>query len=112
MKIERNVLQTCILAAALLALPAVGQSHFSYITNNGTIIITRYTGSGGAVTIPATINGLPVTSIGTSAFAGNSLTSVTSIGDEALAICYGLTSVTIPNRANRVGGGAFNSCTT
>ena len=33
-------------------------------TNNGTITITGYTGPGGAVTIPGTINGLPVTSIG------------------------------------------------
>ena len=37
---------------------------YTYTTNNGTITITGYTGPGGAVTIPGTINGLPVTSIG------------------------------------------------
>jgi hypothetical protein len=31
-----------------------------YYTDNGTITITFYTGSGGDVTIPSTINGLPV----------------------------------------------------
>ena len=45
----------------LLALPAPVQAQFNYTTNNGTITITGYTGSGGAVTIPSTINGLPVT---------------------------------------------------
>ena len=39
-------------------------TEFNYTTNNGTITITGYTGPGGAVTIPSTINGLPVTSIG------------------------------------------------
>ena len=35
-----------------------------YTTNNGTVTITRYTGPGGAVAIPGTINGLPVSTIG------------------------------------------------
>ena len=35
---------------------------------NATITITNYTGPGGAVTIPSTINNLPVTSIGHEAF--------------------------------------------
>ena len=40
----------------VLTLPAAVQAQFNYTTNNGTIAITGYTGSGGAVTIPATIN--------------------------------------------------------
>ena len=54
----------------LLTLPAVVQAQFNYTTNNGTITITGYTGPGGAVAIPDTINGLPVTSIGDYAFGG------------------------------------------
>ena len=46
----------------------VVEAQFNYTTTNGTITITGYTGSGGAVTIPDTINGLPVTSIGDWAF--------------------------------------------
>src|SRR6478609_7428726 len=60
------------------ALPAVAQAQFSYTVQNGTITITGYSGPGGAVGIPATIGGLPVTSIGIFAFfAIGSLTSVT-----------------------------------
>src|ERR1035441_3096584 len=98
---KTNLIQTCLLAAAL-ALPAAVQAQFYYTTINGTITITGYTGSGGAVTIPSTITGLPVTSIGWLAFGYDySLTSVTipnsitNIGDDAFFYCTGLTSVTI-----------------
>ncbi len=53
----------------LLMLPAAVQAQFSYVTNNdGTITITEGCRSG-ALTIPATINGRSVTSIGGEAFA-------------------------------------------
>jgi hypothetical protein len=98
-------------------LPAVVQAQFNYTNTNGTITITGYTGPGGAVTIPSTINGLPVTSIGDWAFGGcNSLTSVTipnsvtSIGDGAFFDCTSLTSVTIPDSVTSIGAGAFDSC--
>ncbi len=75
---------------------------FTYTTNNGTITIWRYTGPGGDVTIPDTINGLPVTSIGGWAFSGcTNLTavtlgdSVTSIRQEAFWGCRGLTTITV-----------------
>ena len=72
-----------LLLLLLLTLPIVVQAQFAYETNNGTITITGYTGPGGAVTIPAIITGLPVTSIGDWALRGSSLTSVTSIGNQA-----------------------------
>ena len=87
------------------------------INNNGTITITGYTGSGGAVTIPSTTFGLPVTSIGTWAFAHTSLTSVTipdsvtSIGDGVFDLCTSLTNVTIPNNVTNIGKWAFDNCT-
>jgi len=65
---------------------------YNYTTNNGTI--TGYTGSGGAVSIPSTINGLPATSIGSSAFQN----------------CTDLTSITIPSSVTSIGAGAFAGC--
>ena len=53
-----------------------------------------YTGSGGAVSIPSTTNGLPVT----------------SIGEKAFWQCYSLTSVTIPSSVTSIGHYAFYDC--
>jgi len=93
------------------------QGEFTWTTNNGTITITRYTGPSGAVTIPDTINGLPVTSIGSGAFGTCwSLTgvtipnTVTSIGDYAFYYCTSLTSVTIGNSVTNIGDWAFEEC--
>ena len=66
MKTKRILIPLCLLCAALL--PVVAQAQFTFTTNNGAITITRYTGSGGDVTIPSMINGWPVTSIGEGAF--------------------------------------------
>ena len=84
---------------------------FNYTTNNDTITITKYTGPGGAVTIPSTINGLPVTGIGDCAFCQcGILTSVTipnsvvSTGDDAFAGCTSLTSVYFAGNAPGLGG--------
>ena len=103
---------------SLLALPAVGQAQFTFTTNNGTITIAKYTGPGGAVTIPSTTNGWPITSIGVSAFSGcwslSSVTipnSVTSIGGYAFYWCFSLASVTIGNGVTNIGDNAFLGCT-
>jgi hypothetical protein len=101
----------------VLILPTVVQAQFDYTTIGGTVAITGYTGLGGPVTIPGTINGLPVTRIGEAAFEYNtSLTSitipnsVTSIGDLAFYYCTSLTSVTIPNSVTSIGNEAFSEC--
>ena len=124
----------------LLALPAVVQAQFTYTTSNSQITITGYTGTGVALIIPDTINGLPVTTIGAKAFyqrtsltsvtIGNSVTtigvgafqrctkltsvtipnSVTSIGNIAFYFCSGLKSVTIGNSVTTIGGAAFGGC--
>ena len=87
---------------------------YTYITNGGTITITGSVGLGGAVTIPSTINGMPVTRIGSSAFYNNTnLTSViipdsvTNIGSSAFFYCSSLASVTIPDSVTSIGNYAF-----
>ena len=101
----------------LLAASAPAQAQFDYTTNASTINITKYTGPGGAVAIPATINNLPVASIGTNAFYNcTGLTSVTipgsvnSIGDYAFEVCNNLTTVTISNGVTSIGEGVFQYC--
>ena len=106
------------LLLVLLALSPAVQAQFTYTTNNDTITITGYTGPGGAVDIPGIINGLPVTSIGGSAFRDiTNLTrvtipnNVTNIGEIAFAFCSSLTDVTIPRTITSIGYGAFFYCT-
>ena len=72
----------------------------------------------GALTIPATMEGRTVTSIGNSAFrVCTSLTgitipdSVTSIGNYAFWECSRLTSITIPDSVTSIGEDAFERCT-
>lgn len=61
------------------------------------IRITGYTGSGGDVVIPATINGYPVTEIGSSAFFGK-ITNPDS-------------TLTLSQNIDKLGQGAFMNCT-
>jgi hypothetical protein len=60
----------------LIALPGAVQAQFVWTTNSGAITITGYSGTDDVVTISGTINGFPVTRIGTNAFYRASLTSV------------------------------------
>ena len=83
------------LLVLLLTLPAGVRAQYNYTTNNGTISITKYTGNGGVVSIPGKINGLPVTSIASSAFDNKS----------------NLTTVKIPDTVTTIGHGTFHSCT-
>lgn len=91
---------------------------FSYTSNGSAITITDYSGPGGDVIIPATIDGLPVESVGDIAFwkCTNLVSviipdSVISIGDGAFWKCPNLLEVTIGNGVAYIGDGAFFECT-
>ncbi|HTL17703.1 MAG TPA: hypothetical protein VL793_10720, partial [Patescibacteria group bacterium] len=65
------------LALLLTLIGRVCGQDFSYANNSGSITITGYNGPGGAVTIPSTIAGLPVTALADRVFLNVvSLTSV------------------------------------
>ncbi|MEI6193294.1 MAG: leucine-rich repeat domain-containing protein, partial [Verrucomicrobiota bacterium] len=117
---QKNLIQIYLLGAVLLlALPSVAHAQFQIATNNGTITIVKYNGSGGAVIIPDTINGLPVTRIETNAVYGyyphvTSVTigtNVTSVGSFAFANnSPGLTNVTVGNSVTNIGDATFYYC--
>lgn len=101
----------------VLGLPNVLQAQFDFVTNNGSITLTRYTGSDAGVTIPSETNGLPVTRIGSEAFYLRTIVtsvtipdSVTGIGDSAFYACTNLNSVTIGASLNSIGSYAFAYC--
>ncbi len=72
------------------------ERNYEYIVENSEATITYCDRSiSGDVVIPDTLEGYPVTSIGSGAFYG----------------CTGLTSVTIPNSVTSIGSDAFNDCT-
>ena len=94
---------------------AHAQFVFTTSTISGQITITQILGSGAALMIPDTINGYPVTSIGTGAFKAGDATSVsignnvTSIGDSAFG-GSSLTSLTLGKKVASIGDSAFEGC--
>ena len=106
------------LLAALLVAAGRAHAQFAYITNSQTlsITVTGHTGADANVTIPANIDGFPVTAIGDSAFKYSSVAaialpnSVTRIGDSAFDFFFNLRSVTLGNSVSTIGDQAFFYC--
>jgi len=109
----------CLLTCAAADEPVEYQSgDYQYILlEDGTAEITDYTGTAETLTVPDTLDGYRVTSIGDDAFAYcRSLTNitlpdgVTSIGDDAFAYCRSLTNITLPDGVTSIGDDAFFYC--
>ena len=125
-------LLSILLAAALLIglvptllLPAAAADYtsgdFTYkLNDDGSAIITRYSGSAAALTIPSSLDGHTVKQIGSYAFEKNTtLTSVsipetvTELEYYAFKGCTSLTAVTIPGgltKAGSLSNGVFSGC--
>jgi hypothetical protein len=132
----------CLALVLSGGLSGVAQDYICTTNSDSTITINKYTGSGGAVVIPSTINGLQVTDIGHLAFAScgsltnltipNNVTSieksafemdtnlasvtitdgVAKIGEDAFGYCYRLTNIRIPASVTNIGGFAYGVCWT
>lgn len=105
-------------SAAGVATSAVPQ-HVDYavVTGDGAVTIVRYLGEGGSVTIPGLIDGLPVTAIGSNAFAGCASlgsvdipASVTRLGERAFHHCVNLTRVAVPDGVTVIEPLTFAQC--
>ena len=84
------------IGAKLDGMKANAYSIFTHEVINGKVKIVRCdTAASGAVTVPASIDGKPVV----------------SIGDGAFRWCDGLTKITIPDGVKYIGESAFSQCT-
>jgi hypothetical protein len=105
---------------SVVSAPQGGGYGFVLNADGTSITITNYTGPGGTVTVPTSINGHLVTGIGAAngetAVFSTSLTSVTlpdgvaSIGSFAFYLCTNLTSATLPDSVTNIGVCAFAGC--
>lgn len=91
----------------------LAEDHTFKVNFNGTL--TSYNGNNTSLTIPETVNGIKITSIGANAFAGKNITeiilpdTVTSIGAHAFENCENLKTIFGRNVVN-VEEYAFNNC--
>ena len=118
----KHILLTTIAAVVMLLFGGVNEVNADPLTYEevvgDTVTITDCDeNASGALVIPSSYQGKPVTKIGESAFWGcSSLTSVTigdsvtSIGKYAFRYCKSLTGVTIPDSVTSIGESAFWGC--
>ncbi len=120
------VLSFCILALLLPALPVSAvtegpytEGSYSYTVTGNEATITSFSSKPylGALAIPNSLGGYPVTAIGDNAFYGcYRITSLTfpsalrTIGNYAFSYCTALSSITIPEGVTHIGTSAFSGC--
>ena len=117
---KKLIRQTCAAWLLLASISAV-QAQLTFITNNGAITITGFSGGSlGTLVVPSTTNGFPVTSIGANYSGGGSLgyyqfsrvilpNSITNIGNSAFSGSVA-TNIILGNGVLHFGNHAFGGC--
>ena len=117
---RRGRLWVSLLASSLMVvgLSGVGTAaEFRFTSENGEVTITEYTGLGGDVVVPSTIDGEPVTGIGSAAFYYNDSVAsialpntVRTIASRAFLSLGGLTNLVIPAGVETIGQPLVDRC--
>ena len=117
-EMSRDESEAELLADEAAAEEALGASEFRYVSVSGGISVTGYDGTAAKVTIPSSINGKTVVSIGEEAFRQKPVTSVTlpatltSLGRKCFYGCESLEVVNLGScpSLKTIGEGAFSLC--
>ena len=117
-EMSRDESEAELLADEAAAEGALGASEFRYVSVSGGISVTGYDGTAAKVTIPSSINGKTVVSIGEEAFRQKPVTSVTlpatltSLGRKCFYGCESLEVVNLGScpSLKTIGEGAFSLC--
>ena len=104
--------------SGIVASAAGTYGNYQYeVQSNGTVQITKYTGSDTSITLPSRIDGKDVTSISQYAFNGNTTIrsislpgTFTTVPSLAFYGCYALETVTLPDTVTEIGSYAFEFC--
>ncbi len=104
--------------SGIVASAAGTYGNYQYeVQSNGTVQITKYTGSDTSITLPSRIDGKDVTSISQYAFNGNTTIrsislpgTFTTVPSLAFYGCYALETVTLPDTITEIGSYAFEFC--
>lgn len=80
---------------AVKAAPETSPEQFDYDTEEDGVVIIEYTGNGGIVAVPASIDGV----------------NVVEIDDKAFVNCDNVTAVRIPDGVQKIGDHVFENCT-
>ena len=89
---------------------------FAYEIKDGKVTVTAYKGNDKTVTVPESIEGLPVTHVGEGAFKDSGVEkvilpdTVTHVDWFAFSGCKRLCEITVPSSVTSVGYGAFDNC--
>ena len=93
------------------------ESDYEYEVNNGKATVTKYNGTGGDITVPDMVNGIPVIAIAGAAFKNcASITGVSfdcnnvSIGDGAFMNCVNMQYINIPSTVTEIGLWTLSGC--
>ncbi|MGN1433130.1 MAG: leucine-rich repeat protein [Ruminococcus sp.] len=98
--------------------PVFTSGDYQYsLSDDGTAVIVKYTGTETSLTVPTELDGYKVTSIGGYSFESNtsieSLTipeGITTIGDNAFRFCENIKTVSFPDGLTTINNGGFSFC--